>query len=311
MKEDSFSGKYKRYGQAWEQSPSGLLVPTAKISDISVRSKTNYLGIKNRAIEIETLFVDAGLKLDASSGLGQLIKKAKELSDNWLLVKKEELNYETLFLSMHLDRIADAILLLSNVSEKNHFLKKLKSGTLNFLSREKSEAKNTLWEIEVWAKLRKRLNAVYLEEPPDIVVKFNNSSIGISCKKLYSESHVQNILSQAVKQIEQNFEFGIVAINLDDLLPADVILKMKSSDAVTERLNDINTNFINRHIRHFTKYFSKNRIISAIISTSILTDVPPERPRVRNTSQWTVWTVSELSQRHKTQLNKFYSVVMT
>jgi hypothetical protein len=311
MKEDTFSGKYKRYGQTWAQIPSGFLVPTAKITDISVRSKTNYLEIKNRAVEIENLFVDAGLRLDARSGLGQLIKKAKELSDNWLLTNKEKLNYEMLFLSMHLNRIADAILLLRNEPEKNQFLKKLKSGTLNFFSREKSEAKNTLWEIEVWAQLRKRLNTVYLEEPPDIVVKFKNTSIGISCKKLYSESHMQNILSQAVKQIEQKFEFGIVAINLDDLLPSDVVLKMESSDAVIERLNDINTNFINRHKRHFAKYFAKSRIISAIISTSILTDVPPERPRFRNTFQWTVWTVDELSQRHKTQINKFYNLVMT
>ena len=300
MTKDSFSGKYKRSGQAWEQLPSGIFVPTAKISDISVRSKTNFLGIKERAIEIENLFVAAGLKLDASSGLGQLIEQAKE----------EDLNYKMFFLSMHLNRIANAILSLSNESDKKNFLKKLKSGTLDFFSREKSKAKNTLWEIEVWAKLRKRLKTVFLEEPPDIVVRFENSSIGISCKKLYSESHVQNILSQAVKQIEQEFEFGVVAINLDDLLPSNVVLKMESSDAVTEKLNEINVSFINRHIRHFTKYFSKSRIISAIISTSILTDVPSEKPRFRNTSQWTVWTVPELSQRHKNQLDKFYSVVM-
>ena len=144
MKTNSFSGKYKRHGQTWVQTASGVLVPTAKISDISVRSKTNYLGIKNRAIEIENLFVDAGVRLDARSGLGQLIKKAKELSDNWLLADKEELNTEMLFLSMHLYRIADAILFLRNKTEKNDFLKKLKSGTLNFFSREKSEAKKHL-----------------------------------------------------------------------------------------------------------------------------------------------------------------------
>lgn len=122
---------------------------------------------------------------------------------------------------------------------------------------------------------------------------------------------MQNILSKAVNQIEQKYEFGIVAINLDDLLPANVVLKMDSSNAVTERLNDINTNFINKHIRHFTKYFAKSRIISAIISTSMLTDIPNERPRFRNTSQWTIWIVAELSQHHKTQLKKFYRVVMT
>jgi hypothetical protein len=113
-----------------------------------------------------------------------------------------------------------------------------------------------------------------------------------------------------VKQIEKEYEFGIVAINLDDLLPPDVVLKLESSDAVTERLHDINTDFINRHIRHFTKYFSQSRIISAIVSTALIADVPSERPRFRNTFQWTVWAVTEIPERYKIQLNKFYNLVM-
>jgi len=293
------------------QLASGVLAPSSRITDISVRSKTDFLGIKSRAVEIEELYKNSGIRLDARSGLGALIKEAKELSDKWLLCDNESLNYDTLFLSMHLERIAGAILLLSGEADGGFFLKKLKKGTLNFFNRNKSIAKDTLWELEVWAQLRKRINTVYLQEPPDIVVKFDDSKIGISCKKLYSESHVQNILSKAVNQIEQEFEFGIVAINLDDLLPGDVVLKLDSSEAVTERLNTINASFINKHIRHFIKYFADSRIISAIFSTSILTDVPSERPRFRNTFQWTIWTVDELSKHHKDQLNKFYRVVMS
>ena len=307
---DTFSGKFKRYGQKWDQTPSGVMVPSSKITDLSVRSKSNFLDIKNRAVEIENLYKNCEIRLDARSGLGQLIKHAKELSNNWLLANDNGFSYEIFFLSMHLDRIAKNILLLENVPDKVQFLKRLKSGNLDFFNRDKSEAKNTLWEIEVWAQLRRRINSVQLEEPPDIVVRFENSNIGISCKKVYSENHVQNVLSKAVKQIEKEYEFGIVAINIDDLLPPDVVLKMESSDVVIERLHGFNTAFINRHIRHFTKYFSQSRIISAIVSTAIIVDVPSERPRFRNTFQWTVWAVTEIPERYKAQLKKFYNLVM-
>jgi len=309
-KVDKFSGKFKRYGQKWDLTPTGVIFPSSKITDLSIRSKSNFLDIKNRAVEIENLYENSSIRLDARSGLGQLIKHAKELSDNWLLGNDDGFSYEIFFLSMHLDRIAVTILLLENVPDKIQFLKRLKSGSLNFFNRDKSEAKNTLWEIEVWAQLRKRINSVKLEEPPDIVVEFENSKIGISCKKVYSETHVQNVLSKAVKQIEKEYEFGIVAINIDDLLPPDVVLKMNSSDAVIGRLHVFNTDFINRHIRHFTKYFSQSRIISAIVSTAIIVDVPPERPRFRNTFQWTVWAVTEIPERHKIQLKRFYDLVM-
>ncbi len=215
-----------------------------------------------------------------------------------------------MFLGMHLDRIADTVLLLKNESKKSTHLKKLTSGTLDFFERKRSNSKNYFWELEVWAKLRKRKNEVYLIEPPDIVVNYNNSRIGIACKKLYSEKHVQNVLSESVKQIEKEFEFGIVAINLDDLLPPNVVLKMESSEAVCEKLNQINTNFINRHSRHFVKYFSTSRIISVIVSTSTITDIQSERPKFSNTYQWTVWTISGLTTRHKEQLDNFYKTIM-
>lgn len=156
------------------------------------------------------------------------------------------------------------------------------------------------------------MRSVYLKEPPDIVVDYEGSRIGISCKKLYSEKNVEHELSQSVGQIEKGFEFGIVALNIDDLLPPDdVPLKKESSGAVTERLNQINTEFIDGHIRHFSKYLSASRIISAIVSASIIADVPSEKPRFRNTYQWTVWTITGLKERHKIQLRKFYKTIMS
>lgn len=310
MKNRSFLNKSNRIGQIWEKLPSGIIVPSARVSDTSVRTKKNFIEIKNRAEEIGKIYEEAGILLPSNSGLGKLINNAKKLCNNWLLCNKDGLSYEMFFWGFHFDRVADAILQLRHEPEKNKHLKALISGTLNFFERKRSKAKNILWELEVLAMLRERMAKVYLKDPPDIVVDYEDSRVGIACKKLYSEKHVQNVLSEAVKQIEKEFEFGIVAINIDDLLQSDVVLKMKSSEAVSEKLNQKNSEFINKHSRHFNKYLSTSRIISAIISTSIIADVASEKPRFRNTYQWTVWTISELSDRHREQLNNFYNTVM-
>ena len=73
-----------------------------------------------------------------------LIKTAKDLSDNYLLGNKKDLNYQMLFLSMHLDRIADSLLHINNEQEKESYLNELLSGSLNFFERETSHAKD-MW----------------------------------------------------------------------------------------------------------------------------------------------------------------------
>jgi hypothetical protein len=238
------------------------------------------------------------------------VNNAKILSDNWFLNKQEEINYKIFFLGIHLDRIADAILPLRNMNDKAPYLKGLLSGSLNFFERKRSTAKNVFWELELWSKLGKRTQKVFLYEPPDIIVEYGKSRIGIACKKLYSEKHVQNVLSQAVNQIESEFAFGIVAINLDDLLPQDVVLKMHSTVAVLERLNQVNSAFIHKHERHLRKYLSSARILSAIVSCSVLADVESETARFMNSYQWTVWTLPDVTATQKEQINHFYETVM-
>lgn len=302
--------KIKRVGQLWRSLPSGIVVPEGIFSDISIRSKKTLIEIKNRAQEIENIYSDAGIRLPPNSSLGQLVGNTKELSNNCLLNKEDDLGYEMFFGGIHLDRIADAILPLRDERKRGHYLKDLTSGSLNFFERKRSKAKNIFWELEVWAKLRRRTEKVFLVEPPDIAIEYDESRIGIACKKLYSERHVQNVLSQAVEQVEKEYDFGIVAINLDDLLPEDVVLKMESTEAVGKKLNQINSEFIHRHIRHLTKYLSIGRIMSAIVSCSVVADIESERPRFRNSYQWTVWNISGLSDQQEKQISNFYNTVM-
>ena len=211
-----------------------------------------------------------------------------------------------LFRAVNLDRIADVVLPLQTVTDRAKYLRLLTSSSLDSLDRQTSKAKNLLWELELWSMLRSHDLDAALREPPDIVVSFEGFEMGLACKKFYSEKHVQNVLSEAVAQIESAFEFGIVAVNLDDLFPANQILRTATHQAMGRYIADFNANFIRSHDRHFRKYLETGRVVSALVSTSVLADVQHGRPRFNYARQSTVWMIPGLEAEKKKQLKSFY-----
>ena len=215
-----------------------------------------------------------------------------------------------LFRSGLFDRIANPLLLLRDVPDRVRFLSVLASGELNLLDRKKSHTKNILWELELWEILKGRSCNASLVEPPDIVVRFDESTIGIACKKLYSQKHVQNVLSEAVAQIEASFDFGIIAINIDDLIPPDKILRTPTREDMSKFLSNLNAKFLHAHERHFRKYLASGRVISALVSTAVLADVYQATPRFNHARQSTIWTIPGLAPEKARQLSNFYNQFM-
>jgi hypothetical protein len=301
----------KSIQQIWHRRESGLVVPEGTVSDLSQSSFQTYLRIKKKALEIEEVYEESNIPLAPTSDLARLIADAKTLSDSWLMGQVDKYPLTILFRAGLLARIADAVLPLADVPDRTRFLEALASGSLDLLERKRSGAKDVLWELELWAILRRRLFDATLEEPPDIVVKFAELKIGVACKKLYSEKHVQNVLSQAVNQIESSFDFGIVAVNIDDLVPANQILRTPTQETMAQYISDLNARFIGEHERHFRKYLASGRVISALVSTSVLADVYRARTRFNTARQSTVWTIPGLPVEKDRQLKNFYNLLMT
>ncbi len=300
----------KKTQDLWKVSPSGILLPAGHSTDLQDRFKTTYLEVKSKGEQIEELYKDNGLTLPDNSDLAELIKNSKVLWENWFANKTAELKMIMLFNLLHLDRIADAVLPLKEEPKRVKYLKALISGPLDFLKREKSYAKDIFWELEVWLKLRRKLTTINLEDPPDIVIELEKSRIGIACKKLYSEKHVQNVLSEAVHQIEDSFEIGIVALNLDDFTPANTVLKRYHAQGITEKLRNLNADFIQRHERHLRKYLASGRLIASIVSTAVIADVTNAKPQFNNASQWTIWSIPGLAEEKSQILRRLHDLVM-
>ena len=296
----------------WHARESGLAIPHGTVSDLSVSLSLTYLQIKEKAVELEQLYAENNIPIRTTSDLARLISDAKALSDSWLTGQADRLAMSELFRVALLDRIASAALPLKDVDEpeRGNFLAALTSGSLNLLDGKRSSAKDVLWELEFWSTLKRRSFDARLEEPPDVVLHFESSKIGIACKKLYSERHVQNVVSQAVKQIESAFDFGIIAVNIDDLIPANQILRTPTHEAMSQHVNNINIRFLRSHERHFQKYLSPGRVISAFVSTGLIADIYRAGTRFNNVRQSTVWTIPGLAEDKEQALKRFYRRLM-
>jgi hypothetical protein len=299
----------KSRGRIWRKRDSGLFIPEGTVSDSSTLSSETYLQIKDKALALERLYADNEVALPDGCDLARLIADAKSLSDHWL-TNHAKLQMTLLCRATNLNRIAEIVLPLHSVIDRAKYLRFLTSGSLDSLDRQTSTAKNVLWELELWSMLRSHDLQAALQEPPDIVVSFEGLEVGLACKKFYSEGHVQNVLSEAVAQMESRFKFGIVAVNLDDLLPANQILRTATHEAMGQDIDDFNSKFIRRHDRHFRKYLATGRVVSALVSTSVLADVQHGRPRFNYARQSLVWMLPGLKAEKEKQLNRFYDKFM-
>jgi hypothetical protein len=299
----------KGYEDYWQKIDSGIIVPAGRSTFLTRLASEKYLQIKEKAKGIEELYTKTGLSLPPTGGLGRLIRDAKTLSDLWL-TSPDSISSDLLFRAAFLSRIADALLPLVDVPDRARHLQLIASGPLDLHQRQRSLAKDTLWEVDLLAVLRNRGFEVCLAEPPDLVVQFEEAKIGIACKKFCSEFNVEKVLSQAVKQIKGSFECGIVALNLDDLTAARQILSAGTVESMGKFLQDLNLAFLSRHNKHLLKYLNSERILAVLVSTSVLADISSNKARLTESQQTSVWAVPGITTENMRRLEQFRDQLM-
>ena len=100
------------------------------------------------------------------------------------------------------------------------------------------------------------------------------------------------------------------AINLDDLIPDKVILKMESHSDAADFLNDFNQKFLRTNERHFRKYLESSRLLAAYISTTVVADIEESSAGLSNFSQATIWTIPGLPKDKEIQIKRFFTQMM-
>jgi hypothetical protein len=239
---------------------------------------------------IRSIFKCHGVNIDDRSDLNKLLNESQTASGDTIPVP-------TVFKNLHIHRIYSGILALVSLehSNKPHTLKKLLKGDLDFHNLVNSEAKNILFELELAHKLSSEGAEVALVEP-DIVVDIGNIKVALACKKIMSPKNLKSIIKKAHKQIKkQNSDFGIIALNIDDLLPTDRILKAKNGNESTDKIRTKIDMFIKNNKIHLSRKIGTDKIIGIIISCTIIAELTNDELRFVNLTDTTFYTNSELT----------------
>lgn len=291
---------FATHNPIYEASAEGILLQTGSLSDFGNSSASSLLAVKERAIALRSLFAANDADINDQSVLARLIADAIYVSDA-RLCNDQNAGYSHFFNAMQLERIATAVLPLAGRGDAAQHLRKLLRGTLDLLKRERSEAKDSLWELELWALLGRLGISASLEEP-DIVVSFDPVRTGIACKKIYSEANVSKVISDAVAQIERDFDIGGVALNIDDLCPPDAVYKAASHEEIVEGLRRFSYEFIARHEHTLRKYLTPGRAVFALISVGLIGHATNEQVKFNNVRATLVWNIPGVSEARTAQV---------
>jgi hypothetical protein len=209
--------------------------------------------IAKDATAIKDLYAKHSVRLRPQSGLAQLISAAHEIADD-LGSGRGKSRWSAVLLVVQLLRLAkpEVVSILAESANSAEILGRLTQGSLDAFDKERSPAKDALWELEFCAWLRATGLEARLAKP-DGSLAIKGRRVGIECKRLYSEAGVEKVLSKARKQIRESSDLGIIALDLEDLYPAVSPALVGVSQYITQMLRQRNAAFYAKHARHISK----------------------------------------------------------
>ena len=274
--------------------PGAAVEPDSR-ARAEVAGSFTYSQVKEKAIALKQLYAENSVELPPTCGLSLLIADAIQVSDLWATGKEREITTGQLFQPVQLNRIADSLVSFDGIRYRSRYLQDFTSGSLSPFDRAHSMAKDILWEMELTAMLKRMSLRAALEEPPDIVVDINGARIGIACKKVYSTRNFESVLSRGVAQVTKASEFGIIAVNLDDLLAPDTIRTAPSRALISASLAQEYATFFADQERHFRKYLSSGRVLGALVSVGGIANIYQEDPALCTVRESLLWVIPGLS----------------
>lgn len=270
----------------------------------------SYADIAAQAGLIQKFFTK--YKRPLSSDLVELCRAATDLSEKWKKGKTSELSTRVLYQAISLNRIANAVLPLDGHPRAEELAEKLANGGISMIDHDRTLARDIFWEIECWHFMNQAGLNAELIDPPDIVWNVKGKKTALACKRIYSEKHIQRVLSNAVHQIEKAGGFGFAAFQLEDSrVPKNQVsggitrLENVTAPESSNILQNLNLDFLREHERHFLKYFTKDRLSAALVATSAFVVLDT----VYVNTQWTVWKHPRISAEHGRRVDTMHAAL--
>lgn len=264
-----------------------------KTVDVVSKAWTDtYEEIAAKAQVVRTVLEQRNVKLRSGSALSQLLSQADKLSLAWAEQVKpdDRVVWEAAFVN----RLADAVTNLPDEPGIQEALKRMAGSVMQPDDRNTSQGKDALWELVLLSDLNSRGVAAKAAEP-DILVDFGMGDYPIACKKIWSESGVEKRVSHAAKQLAPFNNGGVIALNLDDLVPVGKVVSVPTKELAKAILTKFNLDFIERHRDVLQDAVMGGKCDGFIISTTAFAVLAEEETSAYLASQSSLWHLGDSS----------------
>lgn len=235
-----------------------------------------------------------GWKCRRNSALGFLFQKAQLLIEQWEAPTDGQ-DILTLMQADEAVRIAQAVEAVLDVPEAEEAVRRITKSDMHLSTRQPSQGKDALWELDLHLFLLHRQVPVRMREPPDLAVMLPGllGEYGVACKKVYSEASVAKQLQKGCRQLRAMGAPGVVAFNLDDITPQRSILVQPTRLATSDFLHARNIAFMERHRLVLQEAVMSGGCDAILLATAAQADIEGMSPRFNRFTEFTLWTVNE------------------
>ncbi|WP_152553220.1 hypothetical protein [Bordetella bronchiseptica] len=309
-------------------APSVSSMPS--LPDVGEASVFTYEQVAARVQQIRDVLAKRNVRMRSGSALDQLLRRAEGLNQKWengtipeLLAKLDDSvgkerdafvqslaqHYRMAADALHVNRLTSAVLTVQDDPSVQQPLQRMASGIMQPDNRKPSQAKDALWEIVLLAHLRDCGLAAKFQDPPDIVMALDGREYPVACKKVWSEEGVEDHIRKGGKQLRPFENGGVIALNLDDIVPTDSLLCLSNRAAAGQFLDRFNLAFIERHRDLFEQAVMEGRCDGLWISVAAATVLTNDNPSFSLYTHASIWHLKDASAESIARLERFAAIV--
>ncbi len=255
---------------------------------------------------VERALAERGLTCHSGSALGSLFAKVRRLADDTKRPLSDEKRRRTFLKANEALRIARAVNEALDDDGAKEAIHRVRTSDMNLDTRQNVNGKDALWELDLHRRFKLGQTPVRIEEP-DLVISLGETfgDYSLACKKIYSENNVAHHFDLGCDQISRHGRPGIVAFNLDDIVPEGEAWEFPTERELRQKLNAMNQDFILSNEIHFRSAIARGACDGVLVSTSVISNVLDMTPAVNvthSTASWFHGARPEAQTRFKTFL---------
>lgn len=262
-----------------------------------------YEQIHQKAQLVRQIFAQREIKIRNGSALDQVLRKADVLSKAWSAqgaVPDAAVFCEAAFVN----RLADAVTALPDEAGIKTALERMAGSIMQSDNRQQSQGKDSLWEVILLAELRARGLAAIAAEP-DILLKINGADYPIACKKIWSVDNMCKQISKGAHQVAPFNNGGIIALNLDDLVPPGHVVAQPTNVEAQRHLALCNAAFIDSNKHTLRRAVMEGAFDGYLISTTAPAIMEDEATSFSLCTASTLWYPADAPQERVERIIAF------